>query len=390
MIVSPYSPPIRAALRAPVGPRSGLPLDSRVRRDIFAKALGGAMLSVDRPAFRFQDSTGQTPGVGTSSEPVGLLLDQWRGIQRGAEQRAAGSVSSIGTSTVASYDGSAGAGAVYRVDGSNQSGVTWTGLTGQAYEVTFTITAGSIWMRSGGFAAAAFSGHGVGAARVILPPGSGQISLTSLPGSATFTGLSIREIPGTHFGQSTSTSRPVVVADGRNVANAQFDGGDDTMPALASVDYSAAQVMAVAASLALTNSTEGVIFRSTASGTTAGTLTLIGNRGGVAGRIAAVYRGTGGTDRVVTLDAGATGTLITARAEADRTTGELRLNVNGVDATPLAVADLGTFAAGVPSLSAAATPLAMKLYAADWIAAASLSRSQAALLSRWAAWKMGA
>jgi hypothetical protein len=112
----------------------------------------------------------------------------------GVELRATGSAALIGAATAASYDTVTGNGSVSRVDVTNQSYVSFAGLSG-TYWVSLTNTgANIILVRTGG------SG---GTPPLSIAPGqtlgghvasqAGAISITSGAGTSTFTGLSIKQ-----------------------------------------------------------------------------------------------------------------------------------------------------------------------------------------------------
>ncbi|KTT15857.1 hypothetical protein [Pseudacidovorax intermedius] len=175
MILAPIGPMIRPAVRAQVGPRLGMGLDARARR-LFTQALGGAMLSVDRPEYLYQANDTTTPVTGYN-QPVGRILDQ-----------------------------------------------------------------------------------------------SGK---------------------GTHFGQSTTTSRPMRMQDAGGFSYLQVRT-DDFLQSLASVDYSAAAyVTTIMAQIRRQSASTGVIYETTAAtSNTNGSLGCFQNYAGVAGNIGARSRGT--------------------------------------------------------------------------------------------------
>lgn len=165
----------------------------------------------------WQESTGVTP-VTAVEQPVGLWMDTRLGMVQGVELRANGVASLLGVATAASYNTTTGDGVVTRVDASNQSYINFTGLTANGwYRVSVTNGAGSggtVNVRQGGpSTTVAFSAIvGGSASGIAQASGSGQITITTAAGTSTFTGLTIREIPGNHATQATSASRPTLSA----------------------------------------------------------------------------------------------------------------------------------------------------------------------------------
>lgn len=74
MILSPIGASLRTPLRVPVLGHRAASLDAQARA-LFPQALGGAMLSVDRPEYLYQANDTSTPVTGYS-QPVGRILDQ--------------------------------------------------------------------------------------------------------------------------------------------------------------------------------------------------------------------------------------------------------------------------------------------------------------------------
>lgn len=174
----------------------------------------------------FQDSAGTTP-VTAVEQPVGLMLDKSKGLVLGSELVTNGDFSSgtadwTNRSTGAgTFSVSGGAAVVTGVDGTSRGWFTQTRTTvvGAYYKIAFDYT------------------HTSGTVNLIFgsTSGTGSLSLTSsgqktiylvASSTATFIGfqtasgggngtidnISVRELPGNHAFQTTSTSRPVLSA----------------------------------------------------------------------------------------------------------------------------------------------------------------------------------
>jgi len=156
----------------------------------------------------FQNNTGTTP-VTAPAQTVGLMLDKSQGLVLGSELRGSGAIGLVGTATAATYNTATGVGTVTRVDASNQSFVQWTGLTAAYSKITVSCTSGvGITVRAGTYA---------GSGTVVLSgqeftlyslSSGGAITITSSSATSGFTVTSIKEAPGNHATQATSTQRP--------------------------------------------------------------------------------------------------------------------------------------------------------------------------------------
>jgi len=169
--------------------------------------------------YLYQDSAGTTP-VTAVGQSVGLVLDRAYGGRTEASLLANGATGLTGTATAASYSTTTFAGSVSRAgDASNQSWVTWTGLTTSAiHRIRITNTgATSLDVRNGGVAGTIVASIAAGATSYVHPltsGGSTSITITATANSttATFTLSQFAAVPGTHLIQATSASRPTLSA----------------------------------------------------------------------------------------------------------------------------------------------------------------------------------
>lgn len=169
--------------------------------------------------YLYQDSAGTTP-VTAVGQIIGLSLDRAFGGRTDGSLIASGATGLTGTATAASYNTSTGAGSVSRAgNASNQSWVTWTGLTTSAiHRIRVTNTgATSLDVRNGGVAGTIVASIAAGATSYVHPltsGGSTSITITATNNSttATFTVLEFCRVPGTHLIQATGTARPTLSA----------------------------------------------------------------------------------------------------------------------------------------------------------------------------------
>jgi hypothetical protein len=241
----------------------------------------------------FQDSAGTTP-VTAVEQPVGLQLDLSQGLVLGSEVIAYPINGNLGPSyTIVGNtivrNGSSGTAVL------NPS--TTVPATTKTYLLTFTVTNQSgdaVYVRvGGGTAYGPFSGNGTFTLRA--PGGGVQGAVTFLPSgggaaTATYSNISLKELPGNHAFQATSANRPVLKIDGNGKYYLQFDGSNDSM-ATNSINFTSTDKMSVFAGSRLTVSGPGTLvslgnrnansFESTYIGTTSpfALLGMVGNTG---------------------------------------------------------------------------------------------------------------
>lgn len=151
----------------------------------------------------FQDSAGTTP-VTALEQPVGLRLDRSRGLVRGPDVALASSVNGV----------AAGGPAVTLYPIANGL------VVGRMYEVTATVSNYSGTSDLGFAGGDAFAGVPTGTGRTLLGNGvmtfrfpaasTSQNMFTRSTNTANFTNISIKEIPGAHRIQPTTTKRPIL------------------------------------------------------------------------------------------------------------------------------------------------------------------------------------
>ena len=169
--------------------------------------------------YLYQDSAGTTP-VTAVGQSIGLTLDRAYGGRTDASLLANGATGLTGTATAASYSTTTFAGSVSRAgDASNQSWVTWTGLTTSAIHrirITNTGTT-SLDVRNGSVSGTIVASIAAGATSYVHPltsGGSTSITITATANSttATFTLSQFAQVSGVHRIQATSASRPLLMA----------------------------------------------------------------------------------------------------------------------------------------------------------------------------------
>jgi len=178
--------------------------------------------------YEWVDTAGTTPTTAVG-QGIGLLLGREYGGATGPSLLANGATGLTGTATAASYNTSTFAGSVSRAgDASNQSWVTWTGLTTSAvHRIRITNTgATSLDVRNGGVAGTIVASIAAGASSWVHPAttgGSTSITITATSNSttATFTLGQFAVLPGTHLTQATGTARPTLSARVNTLLNSE-------------------------------------------------------------------------------------------------------------------------------------------------------------------------
>lgn len=199
---------------------------------LFAAGEQGFWYDPSDLSAQFQDVGGTTAAA--VGQPTGLVLDKSKGLVLGPELRGNGAVGLQGAATAATFNTSTGAGTLTRVDGSNQSYVTWTTLaSGAFYKITITNTgAVGLFLRTGGIASGAPTFVNPSQTITAYIPASGNsITISALAnGSGAFTIVSFKSIAGNHITAPAATNRPThsrMPAGGvRNIiSNSAFSGG---------------------------------------------------------------------------------------------------------------------------------------------------------------------
>ena len=216
---------------------------------LFANSELGFWYDPNDLSTMFQDSAGTTP-VTAVVQPLGLVLDKSKGLVLGSELVINGDFSNgtLGwtaykcsqsvsnkentittTTTVASYPNTAKTiscviGKTYLVTGTVRkiSGAASVGLVLNGINAVYTNSASNVNLRF--IFTATLTTHTLS---LVINSGSSVIG-----DSAAFSNISIKELPGNHAYQSTSSYRPLLQASPQRIA---FDGIDDklttTLPA---------------------------------------------------------------------------------------------------------------------------------------------------------------
>lgn len=184
---------------------------------LFSGGQSGAIYDPSETSHMYQESTGQTTVA--NGDPVGFILDGRFGYVRGAEKVTNGDFSS-GTGWVVSNGTITGGALVKSLTGGCIADQSMAGLTsGTFYEVTYDVVA---FTASGTLQVTFESGStalgvnrtitGTGSFREFISAGTGNVSLRLTLGTALLASIdnvSVKEVPGKHAFQITSTARPV-------------------------------------------------------------------------------------------------------------------------------------------------------------------------------------
>lgn len=221
----------------------------------------------------FQDSAGRTP-VTAVEQPVGLILDKSKGLVLGPELVVNGACTGLTGWTSSGGNLTNPGGITIKADtgagGTEASAVNeFTVVAGKSYKITLDLIAAN---NSGAVI--------LGGVRVTLPgpsTNSGFKSVIITAASTTVSGveftsntptagyyievdnISVRELPGNHAKQATSTKRPVLKQDANGKYYLLFDGVDDAL-ATSSIDFTATDKMTVFAGVRkLSDAARGVL-----------------------------------------------------------------------------------------------------------------------------------
>lgn len=189
-------------------------------RNLFLSGEVGAWYEPGSLDTLYQTSTGTTP-VTAGEQPVGLVLDKSKGMALGPELVTNGDFSggSTGWSAVGCTLNTASGAAVMTNTGTNgRIYQSFTAVIGKTYKITASVISGTstIYLststsasggvaNTGSIAAGTYTFYGVATATTmyILAYDIGAISA-----EASVDNISVRELPGSHALQSSSTLRP--------------------------------------------------------------------------------------------------------------------------------------------------------------------------------------
>jgi len=215
----------------------------------------------------FQDAAGTTP-VTAVEQPVGLMLDKSRGLERGPELVTNGTFDNglTGWTAYSSAPVSAVDGRLSFVRGGSVRTAyqLLSVVVGKTYNVAFDIksnvSTSEVWIEATTVAGTKIAGskqyssgvneHG----SLVFTATTETVSLTLLYNSTSYgaasyiDNISVRELPGNHASQPTATARPVLKQDENGNKYLHFDGVDDWFSTPA-IDFTGTDKMTVVAGI---------------------------------------------------------------------------------------------------------------------------------------------
>ena len=263
-------------------------------RQLFSAGEVGVWYDPSDLTTMFQDSAGTTP-VTAVEQPVGLILDKSKGLGLGAELVTNGSEFSTTTGWTQADANSVFTAVSGRLRLTSPNAAVALGyqvlttVIGKTYNVSVTAYAGTGTCR---VLVGITGGNGSLFSETASSVASRQVNIFFTATTATsylqftqstataglyteFDNISVRELPGNHATQATSTKRPVLKIDGNGKYYLKFGGVDDAL-ATASIDFTATDKMTVVAGVRkLSDATTGAICElSSAWATNAGSFAL--------------------------------------------------------------------------------------------------------------------
>jgi hypothetical protein len=209
-------------------PTVGLDLDAAIAA-LFSSGEEGAWYDPSDLTTLYQDAAGTTPVTGTG-QPVGLMLDKSKGLTLGSEVVTNGTFDTDSNWDKGTHWTISG-GVASSVNGSlrNLSQVCLT--VGKTYKVSWdqTTSSGNIVVFVGlGTQTPAITGTGTKTAICKATTNTTLYFQAQNGFTGTIDNISVKELPGNHATQSTSTARPTLQVSG-GLYYLDFDGVDDWM-----------------------------------------------------------------------------------------------------------------------------------------------------------------
>jgi len=234
-------------------PTVGLDLDAAIAA-LFSSGEEGAWYDPSDLTTLYQDAAGSTPVTGTG-QPVGLMLDKSKGLTLGSELVTNGTFDTDTDWT--KFNATISGGQATMTTGYVQQGGLGL-VAGRKYKMTWDVvstTSSTMRVYCGTTGSVAGSivdiTTGAGSYSAILTASTvgDFVRFSGGNGTTVYDNISVRELPGNHATQSTSTARPTLQLSGSSYY-LDFDGVDD---------YLVAQY-----STTLSNITRGVAYRADA------------------------------------------------------------------------------------------------------------------------------
>lgn len=213
------NPSLRAVLLTPVSPAK-----------VFSPSDLGCWLDPADLSLSYQDSYEASPAIG---QPLALILDKrYAGARYGASHPDPDFNDPASWTAGTGWEVTGGklVATAVAANSSTLSSVT-TLAAAKTYEATIvcdSISSGTFKVLAEGGASFLGDQTAAGTYRGIVlasAPGSAYVWCGAGPMTASFTSLTVREIPGCHAIQNTADSRPLLQADGK----VDYDGVDDSM-----------------------------------------------------------------------------------------------------------------------------------------------------------------
>lgn len=214
---------------------------------LFANGEQGVWYDPSDFSTMFQDAAGTRP-VTAMGQPVGLILDKSKGLVLGPELVTNGGFDSADgwVITQPTIWAIAGGKATCTAGGSSIRQTNRL-VVGKWYKIEFDIldySSGSVQVLNVS-QSTVFSSGGKNSA-IVLATGT-DVQLFALSSTnLSIDNISIRELPGNHATQATTTSRPTLQQDTSGKYYLSFDGVDDSL-STGSVDFTATDKMTVCA-----------------------------------------------------------------------------------------------------------------------------------------------
>lgn len=262
---------------------------------LFSLGEQGAWYDPSDLSTLFQDSAGTTP-VTAVGQPVGLMLDKRLGLLLGAEVVINGNFN-VDTSWTKDVNWAISGGVATNLLGGGNLTQAGSIQVGKFYRIEFDQIGplvNTLTVFIGASTVIPFTNSSIAGRKVIHAycTGDTRLIFQAMGANTAIDNISVKELPGNHAFQATTTSRPILKQDVNGKYYLLFDGIDDGMQT-STIDFTATDKMTVFAGVNAPSSAVSIFLELSVNATSNDGSFYISDNEAVSGLATHRVRGTG-------------------------------------------------------------------------------------------------